>query len=32
MNKYDDLFGETVATDSVFADKGALDSLAEPYR
>ncbi|MFC6768697.1 Cdc6/Cdc18 family protein, partial [Natrinema soli] len=30
MSKYDDLFAETAPTDSVFADKGALDPLAEP--
>ena len=30
MGKYDDLFDETVPTDSVFADKGALDPLSEP--
>ncbi|WP_122089161.1 Cdc6/Cdc18 family protein [Halalkalicoccus subterraneus] len=30
MNKYDDLFEETAPDDSVFADKGALDPLAEP--
>jgi cell division control protein 6 len=30
MDDYDDLFDETAPTDSVFADKGALDPLAEP--
>ncbi len=30
MSKYDGLFDETVPSDSVFADKGALDPLAEP--
>ena len=30
MNKYDDLFAKTTPTDSVFADKSALDPLAEP--
>lgn len=30
MNKYDELFDETAPTESVFADKGALDPLAEP--
>lgn len=30
MGKYDDLFGDAVPTDSVFADKGALDPLTEP--
>ncbi|WP_222912779.1 AAA family ATPase [Natrinema sp. SYSU A 869] len=30
MSKYDDLFAETAPADSVFADKGALDPLAEP--
>lgn len=30
MSKYDELFDETVPSDSVFADKGALDPLAEP--
>lgn len=30
MSKYDDLFDETAPEDSVFADKGALDPLAEP--
>ncbi|WP_336343322.1 Cdc6/Cdc18 family protein [Halalkalicoccus ordinarius] len=29
-DKYDDLFDETAPADSVFADKGALDPLAEP--
>ncbi len=28
MSKYDDLFAETSPTDSVFADKSALDPLA----
>ncbi|SIR76476.1 orc1/cdc6 family replication initiation protein [Haladaptatus litoreus] len=30
MTRYDDLFDETTPTDSVFADKGALDPLAKP--
>ncbi|WP_339104205.1 AAA family ATPase [Haloterrigena salinisoli] len=30
MSKYDDLFDATAPADSVFADKGALDPLAEP--
>jgi orc1/cdc6 family replication initiation protein len=30
MSKYDDLFDDTAPDDSVFADKGALDPLAEP--
>ena len=30
MSKYDDLFNETALGDSVFADKSALDPLAEP--
>ena len=30
MSKYDDLFDDTTPTDSVFADKGALDPLAKP--
>lgn len=30
MGKYDDLFEETVPDDSVFADKGVLDPLADP--
>lgn len=30
MTDYDDLFDDTAPTDSVFADKGALDPLAEP--
>lgn len=30
MSKYDNLFDETAPDDSVFADKGALDPLAEP--
>ncbi len=30
MGKYDDLFENAAADDSVFADKGALDPLAEP--
>jgi archaeal cell division control protein 6 len=30
MGKYDDLFDETAPDESVFADKGALDPLAEP--
>nr|WP_306438861.1 hypothetical protein [Natronococcus pandeyae] len=30
MNKYDDLFDETAPDDSLFADKGALDPLADP--
>ncbi|WP_336361970.1 Cdc6/Cdc18 family protein [Halalkalicoccus salilacus] len=29
-DKYDDLFDETAPSDSVFADKSALDPLAEP--
>ena len=29
MSKYDDLFADTAPDDSVFADKGALDPLAE---
>ena len=30
MSKYDELFDETAPGDSVFAEKGALDPLAEP--
>ena len=30
MSKYDELFDATAPTESVFADKGALDPLAEP--
>ncbi|WP_306060050.1 hypothetical protein [Natronococcus wangiae] len=30
MSKYDDLFAATVPDDSLFADKGALDPLADP--
>jgi archaeal cell division control protein 6 len=30
MGKYDDLFDETAPAESVFADKGRLDPLAEP--
>ncbi|UTF54790.1 Cdc6/Cdc18 family protein [Natronosalvus rutilus] len=30
MSKYDDLFDDTAPTESVFADKGALDPLADP--
>ncbi|NHN60129.1 AAA family ATPase [Halorussus sp. JP-T4] len=30
MTDYDDLFDDVAATDSVFADKGALDPLADP--
>ncbi|KYH25034.1 ORC1-type DNA replication protein [Halalkalicoccus paucihalophilus] len=30
MTRYDDLFDELAADESVFADKGALDPLAEP--
>ena len=30
MSRYDDLFDEVPANDSVFADKSALDPLAEP--
>ncbi|WP_321112077.1 hypothetical protein [Halorussus salinisoli] len=30
MTRYDDLFDATSPGDSVFADKGALDQLAEP--
>ena len=30
MSKYDDLFDATAPDDSVFADKSALDPLAEP--
>jgi orc1/cdc6 family replication initiation protein len=30
MSKYDDLFDDTAPDDSVFANKGALDPLAEP--
>lgn len=30
MSRYDDLFDATASTDSVFADKGALDPLADP--
>ncbi|WP_049997570.1 Cdc6/Cdc18 family protein [Halococcus sediminicola] len=30
MGKYDDLFEETAPDDSVFADKGVLDPLADP--
>ena len=32
MGKYDDLFDDTRADESVFADKSALDPLAEPTR
>jgi len=30
MTDYDDLFDDVAAADSVFADKGALDPLADP--
>jgi archaeal cell division control protein 6 len=30
MSKYDDLFDETAPDESLFADKGALDPLADP--
>lgn len=30
MSRYDDLFEETAATDSVFAEKRALDPLTPP--
>ncbi len=30
MSTYDDLFDETAPDDNLFADKGALDPLAEP--
>lgn len=30
MTNYDDLFDDVATTDSVFADKGALDPLADP--
>ena len=30
MTDYDELFDQTAPTESVFADKSALDSLAEP--
>lgn len=30
MSKYDDLFAEVTAEESLFLEKGALDPLAEP--
>lgn len=30
MTRYDDLFEETAAASTIFADKGALDPLAPP--